>query len=201
MAGTTFFRSWQDFEWVTIVTLPMFLFSASSTRCRRTRTYLQPIVAATPLYQGVALDSRPYDRCRVRGTAVARALPDRAGRRRPRHRLAPAGAPAAEVNSREAARPDLLPEEIAASERTLVLVKPDGVRPRADRRGHVTAGAQGPAHRRDGDAHARTRYRRAALRRARRQGVLRAAGGVHHERATWSPSSWRVRARSRPRAR
>ena len=29
MAATTFMRSWQDFEWVTLAILPMFLFSAS----------------------------------------------------------------------------------------------------------------------------------------------------------------------------
>ena len=55
MAGTTFFRSWQDFEWVTIVTLPMFLFSATFYPLSTYPGYLQPIVAATPLYQGVAL--------------------------------------------------------------------------------------------------------------------------------------------------
>ena len=32
MAATTFIRSWQDFEYVTLATLPMFLFSTTFTR-------------------------------------------------------------------------------------------------------------------------------------------------------------------------
>jgi lipooligosaccharide transport system permease protein len=55
MAVTTYFRSWQDFEWVTIATLPMFLFSATFYPLTTYPAFLQPIVAATPLYQGVAL--------------------------------------------------------------------------------------------------------------------------------------------------
>jgi lipooligosaccharide transport system permease protein len=55
MAATTYFRSWQDFEWVTIATLPMFLFSATFYPLATYPDFLQPIVAATPLYQGVAL--------------------------------------------------------------------------------------------------------------------------------------------------
>ena len=55
MAATTYFRSWQDFEWVTIATLPMFLFSATFYPLSTYPDSLQPIVAATPLYQGVAL--------------------------------------------------------------------------------------------------------------------------------------------------
>jgi lipooligosaccharide transport system permease protein len=55
MAATTYFRSWQDFEWVTITTLPMFLFSATFYPLTTYPSFLQPIVAATPLYQGVAL--------------------------------------------------------------------------------------------------------------------------------------------------
>lgn len=55
MAATTYFRSWQDFEWVTIATLPMFLFSATFYPLTTYPSFLQPIVAATPLYQGVAL--------------------------------------------------------------------------------------------------------------------------------------------------
>ena len=55
MAATTFFRSWQDFEWVTIATLPMFLFSATFYPLTTYPEILQPVVAATPLYQGVTL--------------------------------------------------------------------------------------------------------------------------------------------------
>ena len=37
MALTTWMRSWQDFEYIQLAILPMFLFSARSTRCRPTR--------------------------------------------------------------------------------------------------------------------------------------------------------------------
>src|SRR5712691_7296648 len=50
MAATTFMSSWQHFEFVTLATLPMFLFS--------TTVYpraLQIVVECTPLYQGTEL--------------------------------------------------------------------------------------------------------------------------------------------------
>jgi lipooligosaccharide transport system permease protein len=55
MAGTTYMRSWQDFEFVTLVTLPMFLFSASFYPLSVYSGPLRVVVECTPLYQGVAL--------------------------------------------------------------------------------------------------------------------------------------------------
>ena len=55
MALTSFMRSWQDFEWVNLIVLPMFLFSATFYPLETYPQALRPLVAATPLYQGVEL--------------------------------------------------------------------------------------------------------------------------------------------------
>jgi lipooligosaccharide transport system permease protein len=55
MAATTFIRSWQDFEYVTLTTLPMFLFSATFYPLSVYPRAIQIIVDCTPLYQGIAL--------------------------------------------------------------------------------------------------------------------------------------------------
>jgi lipooligosaccharide transport system permease protein len=55
MALTTWMRSWQDFEFITLVTLPMFLFSATFYPLSTYPRAVQWIVECTPLYQGVHL--------------------------------------------------------------------------------------------------------------------------------------------------
>ncbi|MBO0824713.1 MAG: ABC transporter permease [Actinobacteria bacterium] len=55
MAATTFLRSWQDFEYVTLTTLPMFLFSATFYPLGVYPRPIQIVVDCTPLYQGIAL--------------------------------------------------------------------------------------------------------------------------------------------------
>jgi lipooligosaccharide transport system permease protein len=55
MAATTFIRSWQDFEFVTLTTLPMFLFSATFYPLSVYPRPVQIVVDCTPLYQGIAL--------------------------------------------------------------------------------------------------------------------------------------------------
>jgi lipooligosaccharide transport system permease protein len=55
MAGTTFMRSWQHFEYVTLATLPMFLFSGSFYPLSVYPPAVRVVVECTPLYQGVAL--------------------------------------------------------------------------------------------------------------------------------------------------
>ncbi|HEY1133739.1 MAG TPA: ABC transporter permease [Nocardioides sp.] len=55
MAVTTFIRSWQDFEYVTLATLPMFLFSATFFPVTAFPTWLQWVIEVTPLYRGVVL--------------------------------------------------------------------------------------------------------------------------------------------------
>jgi lipooligosaccharide transport system permease protein len=55
MAGTTFMKSWQHFEFVMLVTLPMFLFSSSFYPLSVYPPALRIVVECTPLYQGVTL--------------------------------------------------------------------------------------------------------------------------------------------------
>jgi lipooligosaccharide transport system permease protein len=56
MALTTFMRSWQDFEFVTLATMPMFLFSATFFPVDTYPGAIRWLVEITPLYQGVALE-------------------------------------------------------------------------------------------------------------------------------------------------
>lgn len=55
MALTTWMRSWQDFEYITLATMPMFLFSATFFPLSTYPEGLQWVVRATPLYHGVDL--------------------------------------------------------------------------------------------------------------------------------------------------
>ncbi|MGH3771792.1 MAG: ABC transporter permease [Pseudonocardiaceae bacterium] len=55
MAATTFLRSWQDFDLVTLAILPMFLFSATFFPLSVYPLVLQWLVQAFPLYHAVAL--------------------------------------------------------------------------------------------------------------------------------------------------
>ena len=55
MAATTFMTSWQHFEFVTLATLPMFLFSATFYPLSVYPRALQIVVECTPLYQGIEL--------------------------------------------------------------------------------------------------------------------------------------------------
>ena len=55
MACCTFLRSWQDFDLVMLALLPMFLFSGTFFPISYYPTWLEYVVRATPLYQGVAM--------------------------------------------------------------------------------------------------------------------------------------------------
>jgi lipooligosaccharide transport system permease protein len=55
MAATTFMRSWQDFEYVMLVSLPLFLFSTTFYPLSVYPRALQIVVECTPLYQAVTL--------------------------------------------------------------------------------------------------------------------------------------------------
>ncbi len=55
MALTTYMRSWQDFEYITLATLPLFLFSATFFPLSAFPTWLQAVIEVTPLYRGVVL--------------------------------------------------------------------------------------------------------------------------------------------------
>jgi lipooligosaccharide transport system permease protein len=55
MACTTWFTSWQDFEKVTLVQTPLFLFSATFFPISAFDGWLRWVVECTPLYRGVVL--------------------------------------------------------------------------------------------------------------------------------------------------
>jgi lipooligosaccharide transport system permease protein len=56
MAATTFMRSWQDFDLVILVQLPLFLFSATFYPLSTYPDAFQFVVGLTPLFHGVALE-------------------------------------------------------------------------------------------------------------------------------------------------
>jgi len=56
IAGTTFMRSWIDFDYVNLALIPMFLFSAVFFPLSQYPDWLEWIVRVTPLYQGVVLE-------------------------------------------------------------------------------------------------------------------------------------------------
>jgi lipooligosaccharide transport system permease protein len=55
MAGTTYMRTWQDFDMVSLAFIPLFLFSATFYPLTVFPGWLQFVVRCTPLYQGVVL--------------------------------------------------------------------------------------------------------------------------------------------------
>jgi len=56
MAGTSFMRSWKDFDYVTLAILPLFLFSGTFSPLAAYPPALRWVVRITPLYQGVAAE-------------------------------------------------------------------------------------------------------------------------------------------------
>jgi lipooligosaccharide transport system permease protein len=55
VAGATFMRNWQDFEFLNLIQLPMFLFSATFYPLSVYPHWLQIIVRCTPLYNAISL--------------------------------------------------------------------------------------------------------------------------------------------------
>jgi lipooligosaccharide transport system permease protein len=55
MASVSFFRTYQDFEWIQLAIMPMFLFSATFYPLSTYPRVLQVVVEWSPLYQGIAL--------------------------------------------------------------------------------------------------------------------------------------------------
>jgi lipooligosaccharide transport system permease protein len=55
IAAATYMRTWQDFEIVQLVTLPLFLFSATFYPLSAYPEWLQWVIQTTPLYRGVSL--------------------------------------------------------------------------------------------------------------------------------------------------
>ena len=66
MAATSFMRTWQDFDLIQLVILPMFLFSGTFYPLETYPPLLRIVVQLTPLYQGVDL---------LRSLAVGRRRP------------------------------------------------------------------------------------------------------------------------------
>ena len=58
LAATTFLRSWQDFEFVQLAVLPMFLFSTTFYPLSTYPGPVQAVVQCTPLYHGIELIRR-----------------------------------------------------------------------------------------------------------------------------------------------
>ncbi|WP_370894226.1 ABC transporter permease [Janibacter sp. GXQ6167] len=56
MWATTFMRNWVDFDYIMLAIQPLFLFSATFFPLATYPDWVQPIVMATPLYHGVALE-------------------------------------------------------------------------------------------------------------------------------------------------
>jgi lipooligosaccharide transport system permease protein len=67
MTGTTFMKSWQDFDYVLLASMPLFLFSATFYPLSVYPRALQVVIECTPLYQGVVL---------IRGLTVGVVGPD-----------------------------------------------------------------------------------------------------------------------------
>jgi lipooligosaccharide transport system permease protein len=55
MAATSYMRTWQDFDKVSLAVIPLFLFSATFYPLSVYPAWLQVVVRCTPLYQGVAM--------------------------------------------------------------------------------------------------------------------------------------------------
>jgi lipooligosaccharide transport system permease protein len=55
MAATSYMRSWQDFDKVSLAIIPLFLFSATFYPLAVYPAWLQVVVRCTPLYQSVAM--------------------------------------------------------------------------------------------------------------------------------------------------
>ena len=55
MFGTTYMKSWQDFDYVILASMPLFLFSATFYPLSIYPRPVQVIIACTPLYQGVVM--------------------------------------------------------------------------------------------------------------------------------------------------
>jgi lipooligosaccharide transport system permease protein len=55
MTGTTYMKSWQDFDYVVLISVPIFLFSATFYPISIYPRAIQVVIEWTPLYQGVVL--------------------------------------------------------------------------------------------------------------------------------------------------
>ena len=75
MAATTFMRSWQDFDLINLVVLPLFLFCGTFYPITAYPEPLQVVVRLTPLWQGVDMIRALIDGLRGPVDPVARRVP------------------------------------------------------------------------------------------------------------------------------
>ncbi len=97
MAATSFMRTWQDFDLIQLVVLPMFLFSGTFYPIDAYPEALQVFVRLTPLYQGVDLIRSLTVGVDLAGPAGPRRVPVDHGLRRAGGDLAAARQAAAQV--------------------------------------------------------------------------------------------------------
>ena len=71
LAATTFLRGWQDFEFVQLAVLPLFLFSTTFYPLSTYPRPLQVVVECTPLYHGIELRAAAGHRRRSAGRCSA----------------------------------------------------------------------------------------------------------------------------------
>ena len=71
MAATSFMRSWQDFDYVNLVTLPLLLFSGTFFPVTALPAGLRWVVEVTPLYRGVVLCREPTTGTLTAASAVS----------------------------------------------------------------------------------------------------------------------------------
>ena len=98
MAGTTYMRTWQDFDMVSLAFIPLFLFSATFYPITVYPGWLQAVVRCTPLYQGVVLVRAVDLGIFYWALLLHVALSGGHGRGRRRHHPPAPGSPAAAVS-------------------------------------------------------------------------------------------------------
>ena len=108
MAATSFMRTWQDFDLIQLVILPLFLFSATFYPIETYPDLLRILVQLTPLYHGVDLIRALTTGIVGPGDPGPRRVPARDGVRRARGGLAAPGAspPQVGVELGRTARPN-----------------------------------------------------------------------------------------------
>ena len=67
MALTTYMRTWQDFEWVTLAIIPMFLFSATFFPVEAYPTVVRWVVEVDPALPRRGAVPRAHHRCALVG--------------------------------------------------------------------------------------------------------------------------------------
>ena len=97
MALTTYMKSWQDFDKITLAQLPLFLFSATFFPVTAYPDAVRWVVEVTPLYRGVVLCRELTTGAVSMAVGVVGRLPRGDGRGRPAARPPPARPAAAQV--------------------------------------------------------------------------------------------------------